>query len=427
MERMSDGAEPGAPARPELPVAPVGAEDVRVAAQQAAATRGALVAGRGLPLGRPFGVPLRVSGLAVVTYVLAASLTLGSGHQAAAMSDNSVAGLSIAGGLLLLVSVLAHELAHAVLATRLGLRVDGVRIGFLGGMTAVQAPDSSPRREAAVALAGPLASVLLAAGSGVGYLLTVAPGADWLGFRGPHDLAAPLFAWLAWSNALLAAFNLVPGLPLDGGRVLRAAVWRLTGREATGTRVAALVGYGLAFVIVLTSWALDLRNPGGVWLAGVIVAAYIAASSAAALQGAGVRERAPALSAGQLARRALLATSDLPLAEALRRATAEGATAIVSTERDGRPAGIMNGRAVDAMPVQRRPWVPLASVTRPLARGLVLEAGLSGESVLDALRATPASEYLVVDHDGGVVGVLSTVDVAALLDPRSRIIPAPSR
>jgi hypothetical protein len=86
----------------------------------------------------------------------------------------------------------------------------------------------------------------------------------------------------------------------------------------------------------------------------------------------------------------------------------------------------MNGRAVDATPVQRRPWVPLASVTRPLARGLVLEAGLSGESVLDALRATPASEYLVVDPAGSVVGVLSTVDVAALLDPRSRATPAPT-
>ncbi|HVU74282.1 MAG TPA: M50 family metallopeptidase [Mycobacteriales bacterium] len=424
---MTDGTERSWGEPPELPVAPVGAEEVRVAAREAAAARGALLAQRGLPLGRPFGVPLRISVVSVVAYIFAATLTLGSGHEAAGLSENAVAALSVAGGLLLLVSVLVHELAHAVLARRLGLRVDGIRLGFLGGMTAIESADSSPRREAAVALAGPLTSVVVATGCAAGYLLSVGDGADWLGFRGPHDLAAPLLAWLAWSNALLAAFNLIPGLPLDGGRVLRAAVWRMTGHEATGTRVAALVGYALAMALVAASWTLDLRDPGGLWLAGVAVAAYIAVSSSAALQGAGVRERTPALSAGQLARRAVLATSDLPLAEALRRATAAGATAVVSTERDGRPAGIMNGRAVDAMPLQRRPWVPLASVTRPLARGLVLEAGLTGESVLDALRATPASEYLVVDPAGAVVGVLSTVDVAALLDPRSRVVPSAVR
>jgi hypothetical protein len=92
----------------------------------------------------------------------------------------------------------------------------------------------------------------------------------------------------------------------------------------------------------------------------------------------------------------------------------------VITSSDGRPEGLVSGAAVDAVPPERRPWVPVSSVARPLAPGLVLDARLDGQAVLAALRSTPAGEYLVVDPGGAVLGVLATVDVVAAVDPKRR-------
>jgi hypothetical protein len=271
-------------------------------------------------------------------------------------------------------------------------------------------------------MAGPSTSVLVATTFAAGFLLTRDPDADWLGFNGSHQFLSPLLAWLAWTNGILAAFNLLPGLPLDGGRILAAAVWKVTGRQALGTRVAAYAGYGVAglgVIWALTSYSHDSGGENvGFAFYGVFLAYYLGTNARAALHQAGLAERVPALSAAKMARRALLAVGTMPLAEALRRATLAGARAVVVIDNNGLPAALMNGGAVDATPENRRPWVPLSSVSRPITAGLVLDSRLSGERVLEAVRATPASEYLVVTPGGDVVGVLATVDVAATLEPK---------
>ena len=390
-----------APSVPVLPVEPVRPGQVVDAPDpgRSAVTRG------GVPLGSPFGVPVRVSVTGVAVAVLLAYGSLGA-RVGDTDGDGTVVAVSVAGGLLLELSVLAHEIAHCIAARTLGLRVGGLRLWALGGLTEVEAERRSPLREYAVAVVGPLTSVLVGGVAGVAALH----------IGGTEDRpVGMLLLWLAVVNGLLAVFNLLPGLPLDGGRVLRAAVWRVTGRETTGTRVAAVAGFVVAGLTLFGGLA--TAADGGALL-GALVAGYVAVNAQQALRTAGVAERMPALSAGRLARRALSAPADLPLGEALRRAGTVGATAVVVTSTDGRARSLVSGARVDATPAARRPWVSVGELSVPITEGLVLDARLAGQAVLDALRAHPASEYLVVEPAGAVLGVLATVDVVAAIDPR---------
>jgi Zn-dependent protease/CBS domain-containing protein len=381
----------------------------------------------GFSLGKPFGVPVRVSAAGVLFAIVFAAVSLADQSRLEGGSSREYVLLAVVGGLLLEAAVLLHEIAHCLVARTLGLRVGGITLVPLGGMTEVENDTESPAREYLVAMAGPATSLVTATTFAAAFLLTRDPNADWLGFDGPHQFLSPLLAWLAWANGILAAFNLLPGLPLDGGRILSAAVWQLTGNRAQGIRVAAYGGFAVA--VVGLGWTLDGRSGTGrtgpgFALYGLALALYLGVNARAALRQAEITERTPRLSAATMARRALLAVGTMPLAEALRRATVAGARAVVVVDNDGLPAALMNGGAVDATPEARRPWVPLSSVARPLAAGLVLDSRLQGERVLDAVRATPATEYLVVSPGGDVVGVLATVDIAAALEPRAAVAAA---
>ena len=126
-----------------------------------------------------------------------------------------------------------------------------------------------------------------------------------------------------------------------------------------------------------------------------------------------LRERLPRIRVGDLARRALTVPVDLPLAEALRRATEAGARGLVTVDSEGRPSGLVSEAAVAATPEARRPWVSVGSLARRVEPQLVLDPELRGQAVLDAIANAPSSEYLVIDGaDGTVCGVLATADVA---------------
>jgi CBS domain-containing protein len=126
-----------------------------------------------------------------------------------------------------------------------------------------------------------------------------------------------------------------------------------------------------------------------------------------------LRQRLPRIRVADLARRALTVPVDLPLAEALRRASEIGARGIVTVDAEGKPSGLVSEAAVAATPEQRRPWVSVGSLARRLEPQLVLDAELRGQAVLDAIAGTPASEYLVLNGENGTVyGVLATADVA---------------
>ena len=131
----------------------------------------------------------------------------------------------------LYVSVFLHEVAHVVAARSFGMRVPSVTLHLLGGETAIEGESRTPWQELVTAIVGPLVSLAIGLGAESGRPARWSPGVL-------HDVV-----WsVGWVNILIAVFNMLPGLPLDGGRVFKAVVWQLTGREQTGTRVAAWIG-----------------------------------------------------------------------------------------------------------------------------------------------------------------------------------------
>jgi Zn-dependent protease/predicted transcriptional regulator len=153
-------------------------------------------------------------------------------------------------------SVLAHELTHSLVAIRQGERVRNITLFIFGGVAQITEEPDRPAKEFTMAIAGPLSSLLIA----------VLFGIWWLLFRTISQPLAALGGYLAMINAILAVFNLIPGFPLDGGRVLRAIIWGLTGNLKKATRAASLTGQGVAFLLIL----LGLRQVfGGLFVNGL--------------------------------------------------------------------------------------------------------------------------------------------------------------
>jgi len=134
-------------------------------------------------------------------------------------------------------------------------------------------------------------------------------------------------------------------------------------------------------------------------------------SAGQAIKTAKVRDRLPALQARRLARRAIPIAGNVPLAEAIRRADAAQARALVIVDHESTPIAIVNEIAVMATPEQRRPWVEVGSLARTLEPGIVLSADLSGMELIEAVQRSPATEYLLIEPSGQVFGVLATADL----------------
>ncbi|MFI5639241.1 site-2 protease family protein [Streptomyces goshikiensis] len=364
-------------------------------------------------MGRPFGVPVYVS---PSWFLVAALITWVFGDQL----DRILPDLgpvrylvSLFFAVAFYASVLVHELAHTVAALRFKLPVRRIQLQFFGGVSEIEKESETPGREFVLAFVGPLLSLALA-------------GLFYLGMKAVDPATVPgvLLAGLMISNLLVAAFNLLPGLPLDGGRMLRAVIWGITGKPMTGTVAAAWVGRGLAVAVLLGlpllthTGTLGNRSSeiGGMntvmdALLAAILAGIIWTGAGNSLRMARLREHLPELRARALTRRAIPVENATPLSEALRRANEAGARALVVVDGHGDPTAIVRESAIASVPEHRRPWVAVSTLAQDLTDGMKVSAELTGEELLEHLRATPASEYLVVETGGQIYGVLSTLDV----------------
>jgi Zn-dependent protease len=366
--------------------------------------QGARADGRlGIVVARPFGIPVFIS---PYWFVVAAVLVVWYSGALPVKVNGSVERYLVAAALvvLLYLSVLAHELSHSLVARGFQLPVRRILLYPLGGYSEIEQEPPTPAKEFLVSAAGPAMSIVLAA---------IAFGVDELVH--PHGIPRALIYGLVLINGVIGVFNLLPGLPLDGGRVLRAVLWKLTGKSGQATVLAAWAGRVIAialagFVLTQPNGPFGLVSGNGLWL--IAIAAFMWISAGQALRSAKVRERLPALQARTLARRAIPIPSSLPLAEAIRRADLAQARALVVVDHDSKPIAIVNEGAVIATPEQRRPWIDAGSLARTLDPDMILSADLSGMDLIEAVRRAPASEYLLVEPSSGqVYGVLATSDL----------------
>jgi len=357
-------------------------------------------------IGRVVGVPVL---LTPSWFIFAAFIVLTSASALRAQDVSTLsayaAGVSFA--LLLLASVLLHEIGHCLVARSLRLPVRSITITLLAGLTEVTSPPRTPKDEYAVAISGPMVSLLLSACGVVAVPLFA-----------PLTLPRLLCEGLAVTNGLVAAFNLLPGLPLDGGRVLRSIVWQLSGNPDRATRASAWSGRVIAVVVVpvlligvLPAIGVGSRDTTSVVFAA-LVGAFIYAGATATLRRSTAMSRLPAVTVDLLARPALAVAAQTPLGEAVRRAHEAGLRALVVTDSAGTLEGVVSESWVRQVPTERRPWVSVADGARRLEAGLLLPPDLVGEDLLAYMRATPASEYVV---SGTPPRVVAAADVAAAM------------
>jgi Zn-dependent protease/CBS domain-containing protein len=309
-------------------------------------------------------------------------------------------------------SVLAHELSHAVVARRYGIKVRDITLFVFGGAATLEGDARTPRQEALIAFAGPLTSLLLGlAFLGIGLLVQ-------------QEQAVAIIGWLAFVNLILGVFNLIPGFPMDGGRILRALIWRVRGDQLAATRAAATVGryvgYGLIGLGAYIAFQVDTFN--GIWLALIgwflstaAESSIAQASLQRALRGVKVRDVMDAEPASIPPNETV---SELVNERLMR---GEDRSFLVR-HTDGGLAGIVT--LSDIRRVARDDW-PTARVTDIMTRHADLaKVGPDEEleSALDVLQAREVNQLPVVDADGRtVLGLLTRAGILRLVDTRMKL------
>ncbi|MBN1171716.1 MAG: site-2 protease family protein [Micromonosporaceae bacterium] len=368
----------------------------------------------GVPLGGLFGVPLRLS----PTWLpLAALVTYGYGQliltdwQGLPAAVAYVVGFAFA--LCLVGSVLLHEVGHALASRRFGIGVRGITIEAMGGYTEMAGEARSPGVEVAVSLAGPAVSL------GTSLACALAAGVF------PALSLGERVAWeLAIANLVVAVFNALPGLPLDGGRALQALVWSITGDRLRGQRVAGWAGRIIAGSSLAA--ALILYGAGVISLIGMIVTALVAVTvwtgAGQAITMVALADRFGGVEVARLMRPLVVVEPGTPLAEALWVAGSAGVTApVIGVAReDGEILGLISEAAAAAVPAERLPWITVDSLVRHLGPGQVVDLGLRGLDLLEAVGADPTADYLVVEGED-VIGVLRGADLSTLLEAKGLI------
>ena len=346
-------------------------------------------------MGRIGGIPVMLSWSWLASVVVIVLL-------AGPVVEQAVDGISRVGAMLVAAllavllgaSVLIHELGHCLAARALGLPVIEVRLYLLGGVSELGRMPASAREEAVIAAAGPALSALL---SGVFFLL--------IGSADRHTVPWLLLGELALSNAIVAIFNVLPALPLDGGRVLRAGVWQLSGRRRWGTVAASVGGYLVAVALVV--WAVVVLT--GESRAGILQAAIAVATAAFVAFGAWEEQRQETtvdavddLPLTNFAMPVVQLPAETPVALALQ---AAGGRAVVLTGADGFGSGVLNHQLAVEL-ASRSPHAPAVNAAEQVAPELVVLPGDLASDVLRRWRERPHENLVLVDDNGTPIGVI---------------------
>lgn len=358
-------------------------------------------------MGRIVGVPLRIHWSApLLVIILGGSLSSRTlPDWAPGYSGGAYTTVGLIGALLLTASLVLHEVAHAVTARRAGIEVKDVTVFGLGGVTRI-GPTKTPRVEFTVSVIGPLASLVIAGLSCAAALVT-------------HDalhwaLVSAVLFWIAWLNLLLGAFNLLPAAPLDGGRILQAAVWRLRDDRQQAVRIAGRSGQVAGALMIAGGWIeLTSGSSAGLWL--MFIGFFVSVSALAEV------------------RRSVLETAlrGVPVAEAMSAPVVTGAdwstvdrfldetgrdhhhSAIPLLDFDGRPSGIVEVRRLMAVPAAQRAQVRVRELAAPLSQCVLASPGDSLVDVLEQGGPTRPLRILVMD-EGRLVGIVTGYDIARL-------------
>jgi Zn-dependent protease/CBS domain-containing protein len=358
-------------------------------------------------LGRIAGIEVRIdSSWTVIALLITYSLYLRFSFLYPNLSTAGAAGLGILAAVLFFACVLGHEMAHALVSQARGIRVQDITLFLFGGATRARVESRGPGDEFVIALVGPLTSALLA-------------GLFWgVEILARDTLSRPLagaFGYLAWVNLLLAGFNLVPGFPLDGGRLLRSAIWKSTGSIERATRVASLAGQGVGWLLVIGGVAFLLTGnlAGGIWFA--FIGWFLVQGARASYQELQLRHLLRGVEAHDVMARDLLRIPpDLSLQDAVDRYFMRYDHGAFPVEEQGRTVGLLTLRGVRRVPREQWPARRVRDAMVSLGDQLMVPPDARMDQVMGKLEDGDANRVLVVE-DGEVVGIITSSDLTRWL------------
>lgn len=365
-----------------------------------------------MKVGRLFGFEIRVDPSWFIIFVLLAySLSVGFFPEAVkGLPDLSYWMLGLGAALLLFASVLLHELAHALVGRHYGMEIAGITLFIFGGVARLKSEPRSPRVELLMTLAGPAMSLALA---GLFWLLIPLLGVPALGPVGV------LLGYLSFINLALAIFNMLPGFPLDGGRVLRALIWWSTGSIQKATHVASLAGQAIGMLMigygVLTMLTQGL---GGLWMA--FIGWFVISAARQTWQQTVLQEALSGIEVGRVMDASYPHVSPLMTVQELvdEYLVRQGYRQLPVVE-DERPVGMVTLEDIRTIPRDQWPFTQVRAVMTPLEKELLI--GEHEDSWL-AIRqlADVGGARLLVMREGRVVGLVSRDTLMNLLDLRLR-------
>jgi Zn-dependent protease/CBS domain-containing protein len=364
-----------------------------------------------LSLGRIFGIHVGLNwSLLVVAALIAWSLATSllplasPGHSSGAYWTAGVVSAFV-----FLASLLAHELAHSVVAMRRGVKVEGITLWLFGGVSRLNTETSSPAAQALITFVGPLTSLVLGV---LFYLVAAAAGG------GAHPgLFSATLAWLGYINITLGVFNLVPAFPLDGGRLLQSLIWLRTGDRLRATRIAArigmlfaylLIGYGLATFIFAGSLI------GGVW--SVFLGWFLLSAARSEEAGGLIRQALAGMTVAQVMTPSpVQAPDDISVDDALHGyVLASRHSTFPTHDASGRLSGLLTLTALKNVAAGARPTTLIRQIICPLDRVSTVSPS---DPITDLLAVSDGcSEGRTLVLDGGrLVGIISPSDISRLL------------
>jgi len=359
-----------------------------------------------ISLGRVFGIPLRLHYtwfiiFAWVTFLLVFSVA----DQTYPIEQRII--LGILTSLLFFASVITHELAHSILAIRNNIPVKEITLFVFGGVSQITKEATSPRAELLIAIVGPLTSLALA---GIFYGL-------YLLLAGTQQiLAASSMQWLALINVILAVFNLIPGFPLDGGRIFRALVWQRTHDYHRATRIATKVGQGIAYAFIAGGIALIFALQlwlNGMWL--IFIGWFLRDAARASYQQVLLRDALIGITARQVTDYASpLVPPHMNLTELVEQYVLPTGRSCLLISWGAELEGMVTLQQIKKVP--RTHWAT-TTVQEVMTPANKLKVAYADQDLLGVLQEMngESTNHIPVMEAGKVIGVINREDVARFL------------
>jgi Zn-dependent protease len=327
--------------------------------------------------------------------------------------------VSVVSALLFFVSLILHELGHAVVARKLGLEITGIDLWFFGGVAKLGRDADRPRTEFWVAIAGPLVTVLvIGVCIGLGALVSTSGdlfGAATLETGETVSPATVVLGWLAFINVLLLAFNMIPAFPLDGGRIARAIAWKVTGDRGKATRFAATLGQGFGYLLIGAGlvWFFTEGGFSGLWF--IVLGFFLSSAARQASRQSRVTDRLEGIRIADIMdAQPVSIPADLPI----ERANDEYFLRyrwpwFPVVDELGRFIGLVHEQAVDAAFAAGRTGTVRDLVDQGESYGVPADAPI--EALLGSEPLQRLGALMAVDRDGVLRGVVTIEQVRRAL------------